>query len=123
MAKLSKSEEELIGYLWEKEKAFLKEIIACYPEPKPALTTIATLLKRMKDKGVIDYTQHGKSRQYFPLIKKKDYFSKHLSYLIRSFFNGSSTQFASFFTNEVDFSKEELEALKKEINKQIKDKK
>jgi BlaI family penicillinase repressor len=117
--KLSKSEEELMNFLWKKEKAFMKDLLEAYPEPKPAATTVATMLKRMTDKGVIAYSTAGKSREYFPLIKKSDYFSKHLKGLIKNFFNGSSTQFASFFTEEVNFTEEELEDLKAVIEKQI----
>ena len=58
-------------YLWKRKKAFLKELLADFPEPKPAKTTIATLLKRIADKGFIDYKLFGKSRQYYPLIKKR----------------------------------------------------
>lgn len=58
-------------YLQKRKKAFLKELLADFPEPKPAKTTIATLLKRIADKGFIDYKLFGKSRQYYPLIKKR----------------------------------------------------
>ena len=73
--KLSKSEEDLMNHLWNLEKAFMKDLLEAHPEPKPATTTIATLLKRMTDKGFVDYTLYGKSREYYPLVKKKDYFS------------------------------------------------
>jgi BlaI family penicillinase repressor len=43
--KLSKSEEQLMEHLWSLEKAFLKDLIDAFPEPKPAATTVATLLK------------------------------------------------------------------------------
>ena len=41
---LSKTEEELMNHLWKLEKAFMKELLEVYPEPKPATTTVATLL-------------------------------------------------------------------------------
>lgn len=119
---LSKSEEELMNHLWKLEKAFLKDLLEQYREPKPANTTIATLLKRMADKKFIGYTLFGKSRQYYPLVKKKDYFSKHVNGLIKNFFNDSASQFASFFTQETDLSKKELEELRKIIEQELKKK-
>lgn len=119
---LSKSEEELMNMLWKLKKAFMKDLLDVYPEPKPATTTVATLLKRMTAKGFIDYKSFGRSREYFPLVKKKDYFSKHVNGLIKNFFNDSPGQFASFFTQETDLSKSELEALKKLIDSEIKKK-
>ena len=102
---LTKTEEQLMQHLWKLEKAFMKDLLEIYPEPKPATTTVATLLKRMIDKGFVAYKLYGKSREYYPLVKKKDYFSKHVNGLIKTFFNDSASQFASFFTKETDLSK------------------
>ena len=101
----------------------MKDLIEQYDEPKPATTTIATLLKRMTDKGFVDYKAESKSREYFPLVNKSDYFSKHFRGLIQNFFGNSASTFASFFTKATDLSTEELEALRKEIDKEIKKKK
>jgi Predicted transcriptional regulator len=117
--KLSQAEEQLMQRLWKLEKGFMKDLLDAYPEPKPATTTIATLLKRMTDKGFVSYTLYGKSREYYPLVKKKDYFSKHVNGLIKTFFNDSASQFASFFTKETNLTKEELEDLKKLIDNEI----
>lgn len=119
---LSNSEEQLMQILWKQEKAFMKDLIEAYPEPRPAITTVATLLKRMQDKNFVDYKQLGRSREYFPLVRKKDYFSKHVNGLIKDFFNDSASQFASFFTKETNLSKKELEELKKVIDQEIKSK-
>lgn len=117
---LSKSEEQLMQYLWKRGKAFMKDLLEDFPDPKPATTTVATLLKRMNDKGFIAYTTVGKSREYYPLVKKSDYFSKHVNSLIKNFFNNSASQFASFFTKETDLSNQELEELRKIIDQQLK---
>jgi predicted transcriptional regulator len=106
-------------YLWKLEKAFMKDLLEMYPKPKPASTTVATLLKRMTDKDFIGYEQMGRSRQYYPLVKKSDYFSKHVNGLIKKFFNNSASQFASFFTSETDLSAAELEELKAIVEKEI----
>ena len=120
--KLSKSEEELMNHLWKLKKGLMKDLINSYKDPKPATTTIATLLKRMQGKQFIDYKQLGRSREYFPLVKKKDYFSKHVNGLIKNFFNDSASQFASFFTQETNLSKIELEKLRTLIDSEIKKK-
>ncbi|MFT4804581.1 MAG: BlaI family penicillinase repressor [Psychroserpens sp.] len=119
---LSKTEEQLMQHLWKLEKGFMKDLLFAYPEPKPATTTVATLLKRMIDKGFVAYKLYGKSREYYPLVKKKDYFSKYVNTLIKTFFNDSASQFASFFTKETDLTKEELEDLKAIIDNEIKNK-
>ena len=119
---LTNAEEQLMQILWKQERAFMKDLIDAYKDPKPATTTIATLLKRMQDKNFVDYIQYGRSREYFPMVKKKDYFSKHVNGLIKNFFNDSPSQFASFFTEETNLSKKELQELKSLIDSEIKKK-
>lgn len=121
--KLSKSEELLMELIWKFEKVFLKDLIDDYPPPKPATTTIATMLKRMQDKGFVGYTLFGNSRQYYPLVKKADYFSKHVKGIIKNYFGDSTLQFASFFTTSSNLTAAELEDLKKIIDQEIKKKK
>ena len=62
---LSNSEEQLMQILWKQKRAFMKDLIEAYEDPRPAPTTIATLLKRMQDKNFVDYKQMGRSREYF----------------------------------------------------------
>src|SRR5687768_16525837 len=101
---LSKAEEQLMELIWKQGKIFMKELIENYPEPRPATTTIATLLKRMQDKGFVGYEVFGNSRQYYPLVKKTDYFSKQVKGMIKNYFGNSPMQFASFFTTATNLT-------------------
>jgi BlaI family transcriptional regulator, penicillinase repressor len=123
MMKLSRTEEQLMEMIWSRQKVFMKDLIDCYPDPKPAATTIATLLKRMQDKGFVGYRLFGNSREYYPLVNKNEYFSGHVKGMIRNFFGDSALQFASFFTTTSNMTESELEDLKKIIDQEIKRKK
>lgn len=120
---LTKTEEQLMQIIWQHGKVFMKEITDAYPEPKPAVTTLATLLKRMQDKGFVGYETLGNSRQYYPLVQKEAYFSKEVGSMIKNHFDNSALQFASFFTASANISPNELEDLKKIIDKEIKKRK
>jgi len=120
---LTNAEEQLMKYVWKLEKAFLKDILHEFPEPKPAATTVNTLLKRMIGKGFVNYKQYGNVREYYPIVKKNDYFSKHINGLITDFFNDSASQFASFFTSETNLTEEELRSLRDIVDNQLKNKK
>lgn len=116
---LTKAEEQVMKYLWRIEKGFIRDIINEYPDPKPATTTVITLLKRMIDKGFVQFRQYGINREYFPIVKKTEYFSKQINEIIKDYFNDSSIQFASFFTTETDLNQRELSELRDIIDKQI----
>lgn len=117
--KLTAAEEVLMHHLWDSGKAFMKDLLDAYDDPKPATTTVATLLKRLIDKGAISYREYGNSREYYPLIARDAYSRTQVSGLIRNFFNNSSAQFASFFASETDLSADELETLKTIVEQEI----
>ncbi|MFC0342614.1 BlaI/MecI/CopY family transcriptional regulator [Epilithonimonas hispanica] len=119
--KLTETEIILMEILWKKEKVFMKDILEEYAEPKPASTTIATLLKRMQNKNLVGYKLYGNSREYFPKVKKEDYFQGEMTSMIDRFFNNSVSQFASFFTSNAKLSQKQLKELRDIIDKEITD--
>ncbi|MEM7372972.1 MAG: BlaI/MecI/CopY family transcriptional regulator [Bacteroidota bacterium] len=120
---LPKSEEQLMNHLWVLGEAFMKDLIAAYPDPKPAASTIATHLKRLQNKQAVGYKTYGSVRAYYPLISKQTYFSGRFRRTLKTFFGGSVAQFASFFAKDSDLTDEELETLRHMIEQQIEDRK
>ena len=116
---LTNAEEEIMKLLWKLEKAFIRDLLNEFPDPKPAPTTVITLLNRMIEKGFVSYRQCGNSREYYPLINKAEYYTDHFNELIRDFFNNSPAQFASFFAGEIDLTKEELQELKDVVDEKL----
>ncbi|MBE4951037.1 BlaI/MecI/CopY family transcriptional regulator [Chryseobacterium culicis] len=119
--KLTDSEKVLMDIIWEKKAVFMKDILDAYPNPKPATTTIATLLKRMQNKELVGYKLYGNSREYYPKIEKGEYFKEEMTSMIDRFFNSSVTQFASFFTSNAKLSQKQLKELRDIIDEQIKE--
>ena len=119
MKELTKAEEQLMHYLWDLEKAYLKEIVEQYPEPAPAYTTISTVVNVLVKKGFIGFDSHGKSRQYRPLVSKEKYTRQSVNGLMSSFFDNSAKKFASFFATQDNLSVEELQEIRKLIDDQI----
>jgi predicted transcriptional regulator len=123
MKELTKAEEQIMQYLWKLEKAFLKDIIEEFPQPRPAYTTISTVVRVLVKKGFIGFETFGKVNQYYPLVSKKVYTSDFMKGMIKSFFNDSVGGFTSFFAKEQDLSLSQLEEMKSLIEEQIKNKK
>ena len=119
MKELTKAEEQVMQYLWKLEKAFLKDIVEQFPEPKPAYTTISTVIRVLVKKNFVSYNTYSKVHEYYPLISKHDYFRQHFKGMVRTFFNGSVSNFASFFTDSEDLNISELEKIKKMVELKI----
>lgn len=116
---LTKAEEQVMQYLWELEHAFLKDIVEKFPEPRPAYTTVSTVVRVLVKKEFVGFKMHGKINEYHPLISKSDYFQQSIKPMISNYFNGSPSTFASYFTNS-KLNLSELEQIKKLIDERIK---
>lgn len=115
---LTKAEEQVMQCLWKLEKGFLKDIVDQFPEPRPAYTTVSTVIRVLVRKGFIGYNAYGKTNEYYPLVSKNYYFQNHVKSLINNYFNGSTPEFASFFAND-QLNLSELEEIKKLIEEKI----
>ncbi|MGC1239947.1 MAG: BlaI/MecI/CopY family transcriptional regulator [Chryseosolibacter sp.] len=115
---LTKAEEQIMQYLWDLRKGFLKDILEKFPEPRPAYTTISTVIRVLVTKGFIGFKTYGKINEYYPLIDKQKYFTSRLKPMVSNYLNNQEA-FASFFTNEnLDLS--EMEEIKKIVDLKIK---
>jgi predicted transcriptional regulator len=52
---LTRAEEEVMQVLWKLEKAFVNEILAFFPEPKPAYNTVSTIVRILEKKGLVNW--------------------------------------------------------------------
>ena len=112
---LTKAEEQVMQYLWELKKAFLKDILEQFPEPKPHTNTVSTILKVLKEKDFVDYEVFGRQHEYFPLISKEKYSGKSMKSLVKNYFEGSYKNAVSFLVEKNEMSVEDLEMLLNEL--------
>jgi BlaI family transcriptional regulator, penicillinase repressor len=116
---LTRAEEQVMEYLWKLEKAFVREILELFPEPKPAYTTVSTIVRILEKKGMVGYKAYGKNHQYFPIVSRNDYAGLSFRHVLWKHFNNSVNRFASFFASETDLTLSELEEMKKFIEQEI----
>lgn len=119
MKDLTKAEEQVMKYLWKLEKAFLKDIVEQFPEPRPAYTTISTVIRTLVTKKFISFKVYGRIKEYYPLISKEQYFKNHFKGVVKNFFSGSVSKFALFFTKDEDLNVSELQEMKQMIEDKI----
>lgn len=116
---LTKAEEQLMKHLWRIGPCFMKDLLDALPEPKPAKTTVATLLRRMIDKEMVGYKAYGNSREYHALLSKQAYFGRRLRGMIQDFFTDSPAELASLFAEQTELSREQLEELQRIIDEKL----
>ena len=107
---LTKCEMQVMNILWDMQRgACVNDILAQYPEPKPAYTTIATFLKILTQKGFVEYkTGAGKLLIYSPLMTKERYRRMVMDDVKQTFFGGSVKSLVSFFAEEDELTQEDI---------------
>ena len=108
MEKLTNKEEEILQVIWQLEKAFVKDVVAELPKPKPHYNTISTIIRNMEDKGVVGHNSFGKTHQYYAKISKEDYKKGFMQKTIQNYFENSYKHVVSFFAQEEKISVKEL---------------
>ncbi len=122
MEKLTNKEEEIMRVLWKLKQAFVKEVVAELPEPKPHYNTISTVIRNMEEKGFISHNAFGKTHQYYPIVSKEAYKKTFMQKTIQHYFEDSYKNVVSFFAKEDKISVSELKEIISIIEKNQKKK-
>ncbi|CAN0318634.1 unnamed protein product [Chrysoparadoxa australica] len=117
MERLTKSEEPVMQLLWKLKKAFVKEIIAQLPEPKPPYNTISSIIRILEEKGMVDHQTFGKTHQYYPIVSKAEYSKSLFKYLMSDYLEGSYAHLMSFIVQDDKLSAQEIKELQNMIKK------
>lgn len=108
---LTRAELEVMQILWEKQTAFVSEILDAMPEPRPAYNTVSTVVRILEKKGVVAYEAVGKSHRYYPLLDKEHYTRGFMSSVLGNFFDHSPARLVSFFCQRENLSLKEAEQI------------
>ncbi len=114
---LTHAEEQLMQVLWDLKKGFVKDIIEELPEPKPAYTTVSTIIRILETKGFVGHEAFGKSHQYHPVISREEYKSFASEKLLNGYFGNSVESMLSFFARNNKISLKEADEILKLVEK------
>ena len=118
---MTKAEEQVMQILWNLKEGVVKDVVEGFDEPRPAYTTVATVLSVLEKKGFVQRKKVGNVNVFLPEISKKEYTGFQFKTLLSDYFNGSFPKMATFFAKENNLSISELEDMLKitesELNK------
>lgn len=120
---LTKAEEKVMKILWSIERGLIRDVVKEYQEPRPAYTTVATIIKILEKKGFVGRKPIANSFEYHPLVEKKEYTSGFMNSFVKNYFSNSFKNMVSEFSNQQDLSTEEMEELIEYFKKEISNKK
>ena len=105
---LTEKESIIMHMLWEHGPMFVREMVELYPEPRPHVNTVATLVRILEDKGNVSHEVLGTSHRFFAVAKKNDFRDRSIARIIRDYFDNSYKSAVSALAEEEKISVEEL---------------
>ena len=121
--KLSRREREIIDALFALgNRASAEEIRARLSDP-PSSSAVRAMLTRLEAKGHVRHREEGLRYIYMPTKSRASAQRTALSKLVRVFFGGSPRDTATALLKQEEWSDEELDALRSEIERVRKERK
>ena len=120
MKTLTKAEEQIMQILWKLDEAVVKQVVDEFKDPKPAYTTVATVLKVLEKKGFVVSKKQGNVNLFVPEVSKQEYTKVQFGSLLKNYFNGSFPKMATFFAKQNNLSMDELEEIMKITEEEMK---
>ncbi|WP_107039285.1 BlaI/MecI/CopY family transcriptional regulator [Brumimicrobium mesophilum] len=114
---LTKAEEQIMHILWKLERAFVKDVIKELSNPKPAYSTVSTIIRILVDKKAVSYKAYGKTHEYFPIISKEDYSKQQMGEVMNKLFDGSPQKMLSFLVKKEELSIQDLDDIMRTLKK------
>jgi predicted transcriptional regulator len=108
---LTKAEEQIMQLLWERNHAFINDLLDMMPAPKPAYNTVSTTVRILEKKGFVGHRKLGNSHLYVPLISQSEYVSNSLNRLSSTYFQNSYANIVNFFAEEGKLRRKDIQEI------------
>ena len=115
MVDLTKKEEEIMHFFWEKGPLYVKEIQSFYKETQPHINTVSTMVRILEEKGMVGHESFGKTYRYHALVDKNEFSNRTLKRIICKYFDNSYLGAVSSLIREENLPLDELRKLIDEV--------
>ena len=118
MKKLTKKEEVIMDWFWEKGPMYIKELQELYPEPHPHFNTLSTQVRTLEANGYVLHKSFSGSFQYYAAIGREEYNKMRLDSLIGKLFGNSYLSAVSSLVHDEKITIDELKGLIEQIEQE-----
>jgi predicted transcriptional regulator len=108
MEKLTIQEEQAMQAIWKTGEGNIKLFLENMEMPQPPYTTLASTVKNLEKKGLIESRLVGNTYLYKPAISEEEYKKHFMSGVVKDYFDNSYKQLVNFFVEQKKLSSKEL---------------
>jgi predicted transcriptional regulator len=105
----------ILRVLWQKKEATLGTVHEALAERGLAPTTIATMLKRMEERGIVKHRVEGRQFAYRAAVAEGRVHRSMVGALIDKLFGGDPRALVEHLVSEGEIDAEELDALRRQL--------
>ncbi len=115
---LTESELELMQILWKLSEGSVADVIESISEtPKPAYTTVSTLLRILEQKKIVTTRKEGRGHIYIPIVTREQYEGTAVRQVVNRVFEGTPVALVKQLLNSGDLNSKEMEEIRALIEK------
>lgn len=115
--RLSDLQLDILKVLWKREQATTSEVHQSLAGSRDlAYTTVATLLKRLEEKGAIGHHQNGRQYVYFPRVGEGEIRSSMVIRLLDRLFRGDPAALVNHLLGDEQLAESDLRRIETLIN-------
>ena len=111
MEKLTAQEEQAMQAIWKTGEGNIKMFLENMDSPQPPYTTLASTVKNLEKKGLLQSRLVGNTYLYKPAISEEDYKKNFMSGVVKEYFDNSYKELVNFFVEQKKLSKAELKEI------------
>lgn len=111
---MSNLEREVMAIIWDCTSCSVRDVMKKLANKKLAYTSVATILHRLYEKGIVTRNSQGNTFIYSPRVTKETYAKRFAQAFMKKFFSSfEDTAIASFAASIEKLPKEKREYLLK----------
>jgi BlaI family transcriptional regulator, penicillinase repressor len=105
----------IMGVLWHRGEATTSEVHQALEDRGLAFTTIATMLRKMEDKGVVAHRAEGRQFVYRPTVSEDQVRRSMVGELVERLFAGDPKALVAHLVSENEIDASELDELRRRL--------
>ena len=117
---LTEVELQLMNIVWSLKECTVKEVQTEISKDRElAYTSVATMMKILEGKGILESVKTDKAHVYTSLISKETYEKQSLDHLADNLFQGDSSMMVMRLLDNSNLSQKDLKAIREVLNSRL----
>ena len=108
---LNHSEWLVMEYLWQRPHTLMELVAALGESAGWSKSTVATVVRRMEEKGIVSHTEQGRTKLFAPALNRADVTARETKSLLQRAYNGSVGLLVSTMAESKRLTKADIDEL------------